>query len=70
MSTVYLHVGQCGNQIARELWPLLRAETASLQNAQNKNLMINTSSPFFEPSAQGKARPRAILVDTEPKVIN
>lgn len=69
MSTVYLHVGQCGNQIARELWPLLHAETASVQHGLAKNT-VNTSSPFFEPSAQGKARPRAILVDTEPKVIN
>ncbi len=68
MSTVYLHVGQCGNQIARELWPLLHAESISPQHAQNKAL-VNTSSPFFNPNSHGKAQPRAILVDTEPKVI-
>jgi hypothetical protein len=55
MSVVYIHVGQAGNQIGQELWQLLLHETGSIHE-----------DIFFD---RNRKKARAILVDTEPKVI-
>ena len=55
MSTVYLHVGQAGNQIGSVLWKLLLNETGSIQEDIFFDRVRNTA--------------RSILVDSEPKVI-
>ena len=53
MSSVFLQVGQCGNQVGFQLWKLFRDEV---------NLRDNT---IFHSNSE---RARCILVDSEPKV--
>ena len=53
---LYLHVGQCGNQLGEEYWELC---TAARQAGEH--------SPLFCPE-DGTAR--CVLVDTEPKVVS
>ena len=54
--TTFVHVGQCGNQIAEQLW--LRAEEYCGTHPD--------AEPFlFTP----RRFPRAVFVDSEPKVL-
>jgi len=66
-NTMFLHVGQCGNQVALPLWSLAAAERriASPDSFTNDH---NSSGahPLFDP-ASGHAR--AVFVDSEPKAI-
>ena len=55
MSTVYLHVGQAGNQIGEDLWKCLINESGSM-----------SEDIFF---CRKRQIARGILVDSEPKVI-
>ncbi|KAM7176628.1 LOW QUALITY PROTEIN: tubulin delta chain-like [Macrochelys suwanniensis] len=57
MSAVWLHVGQCGNQIGEERWQILTSENVPHAEADRY--------PFCTPD--GKLR--AICVDSEPKVV-
>lgn len=54
MSTVFIQVGQCGNQVGFQLWKLFQDEV-SIRN----NTVFSRSSE----------RARCILVDSEPKVV-
>ncbi|CAM5094813.1 unnamed protein product [Eretmochelys imbricata] len=57
MSAVWLHVGQCGNQIGEEWWQILTSEKVPHAEADRY--------PFCSPD--GKLS--AICVDSEPKVV-
>ena len=59
MSTVYLHVGQCGIQIGKEFWKdaLVRAST----DVDIKHVTFSPS-PSYEP--------RCLFIDSEHKVIS
>lgn len=59
MSTVFVHVGQAGCQIANALWPALACERASSPDLFYHNVSDRAGLPH----------PRAVLVDAEPKVI-
>ena len=75
-STMFLHVGQCGNQVALPLWSLAAAERriaapdafTSSSHGINNHTSSSTSGthPLFDPSS-GHAR--AVFVDSEPKAI-
>jgi tubulin delta len=54
MSTILLHVGQAGNQIGQEFWNLMLEESPIKEDI------------FFDRFTN---RARAVLVDSEPKVI-
>jgi len=54
MSTVFLHVGQAGNQIGHEFWSLILGESPIKEDI------------FFD---RFTSHSRSVLVDTEPKVI-
>mmetsp|Transcript_88755 Transcript_88755/g.286814 ORF Transcript_88755/g.286814 Transcript_88755/m.286814 type:complete len:401 (-) Transcript_88755:396-1598(-) len=58
MSTVFVHVGQAGCQLAQALWPTLACERPC-----SPDLFCPRAAPGQPP------RPRAVLVDGEPKVI-
>ncbi|CAE8581594.1 unnamed protein product [Polarella glacialis] len=58
MSTVFVHVGQAGCQLGQALWPALAAER------------LGSPDIFGFRAAKGAAySPRAVLVDSEPKVV-
>jgi len=59
MATVFVHVGQAGCQIGEALWAALARERPG------------TPDLFCEPAREGVGapRPRAVLVDAEPKVV-
>jgi hypothetical protein len=54
MSTIMLHVGQAGNQIGQEFWSLMMDESPIKEDI------------FFDRFTN---HARALLVDSEPKVI-
>lgn len=56
MSTLFVHVGQAGCQLAEALWPVLAHERCG--------------APDIFHVYRGSPRPRAVLVDAEPKVVN
>mmetsp|Transcript_57287 Transcript_57287/g.113830 ORF Transcript_57287/g.113830 Transcript_57287/m.113830 type:complete len:441 (+) Transcript_57287:96-1418(+) len=56
MSTLFVHVGQAGCQLAEALWPVLAHE--------------RRGAPDFFHTYRGSPRPRAVLVDAEPKVVS
>jgi tubulin gamma len=70
---ITLQVGQCGNQIGTEFWRQLceehglnksgHAEEASKESTSRKDV-------FFNPTADGRYIPRALLFDLEPRVLD
>jgi hypothetical protein len=56
MSTIFMHVGQAGNQLAMDYWKLLLLESGSIEE-----------DIFFD---RNRCCARGILIDSEPKVIN
>jgi len=59
MSSVFIHTGQCGNQIGREYWRLVEGEhrndlthLLSISNTANRHRTAN-----------------CVMVDSEPKVV-
>ncbi|KAJ0403167.1 hypothetical protein P43SY_005161 [Pythium insidiosum] len=69
-SVVYLHVGQCGNQVGDAFWRLADAQCASASPARaaaaSSRWQRQLRGQFFHGAA---ATARCILVDTEPKVV-
>jgi hypothetical protein len=58
--SLYIHVGQCGNQIALPFWKLAEAE---IQSSVSSNTSNNTLFDDFDGFS------RAIFIDSEPKVV-
>ena len=70
-STVFLHVGQCGNQVALPLWSLAAAERRGASSAfagasVGADRAAEGPHPLFDPE-DGYAR--ALFVDSEPKAV-
>lgn len=72
--TISIHLGQAGVQTANTTWELYCLEHGINKDGfVNKNLIgddENCCNTFFSESQTGKFVPRAILVDTEPTVID
>jgi len=71
--TVSIHLGQAGVQLGNTTWELYCLEhgirkDGSLQEEWNDD--DNCFNTFFAESQTGRYVPRAILVDTEPTVID
>ncbi|KAF8820557.1 tubulin gamma chain [Cardiosporidium cionae] len=70
---ITLQVGQCGNQIGMEFWKQLCAEHAIDQEGILRDYSSNTGDRkdvFFYQADDEHYIPRALLFDTEPRVIN
>lgn len=70
-STVFLHVGQCGNQVALPLWSLAAAERRSTSAVFAGSAAVGADRaegphPLFDP---GDGYARALFVDSEPKAV-
>lgn len=63
MSTVYIHVGQCGNQIGQEFWT--RTATLSLQCPNTRRVLWTPGGPGRD---QG-GHIRGVFIDGERKVL-
>ena len=67
-----VHVGQCGNQLGGEFWDIATCAAAGLDSSARESY---ASSLFRNGALQSSAAqqhryyPRAVLVDSEPKVI-
>ncbi|MEQ2196642.1 Tubulin delta chain [Xenoophorus captivus] len=67
MSVVTVQLGQCGNQVGRELFDVMCSDA---QDAGRKTHSTAGWERFFRQTTQGDLEARAVLVDMEPKVIN
>uniref|UniRef100_A0A3B5AMK9 Tubulin delta chain n=1 Tax=Stegastes partitus TaxID=144197 RepID=A0A3B5AMK9_9TELE len=67
MSVVTLQLGQCGNQVAHQLFHVVCSDA---QNAHKKTYRAESCERFFHQNTHGELVARAVLVDMEPKVIN
>jgi len=65
MSVVTLQLGQCGNQLGEEVFDLLRSEATRARPA----LAAAVRQVYFSERSCGPWCARAVLVDTEPRVI-
>ncbi|KAG1676469.1 hypothetical protein FOA52_002289 [Chlamydomonas sp. UWO 241] len=66
MPVVCLQVGQCGNQLGQALWSALDQQCSQ----DTANLGLNEAGTFFRADRGGRRTARALLIDTEPKVVN
>ena len=70
MSTIFIYVGQCGNQVGSSI--LEKIQTGSL--SENPRKQSNLLSKYFHNANPFELNSgliaNAILVDTEPKVVN
>lgn len=75
MSVVTLQLGQCGNQVGREFYDLL-SKSATRPNFQHPHSSHGddyfemVTERFFDENSYGKMLCRAVMVDTEQKVIS
>ncbi|XP_035009908.2 tubulin delta chain [Hippoglossus stenolepis] len=67
MSVVTVQLGQCGNQVAHELFDTVCSDA---QDGQRKTYCTASTERFFHRSSHGDLVARAVLIDMEPKVIN
>jgi len=70
MSIVTVQLGQCGNQIGSQFFNTVAND---LQSSQNSRLFIDYEEEcvdrFFSLGDNGKWTARAVMLDTEPKVM-
>lgn len=64
MSVVTVQIGQCGNQLGSAFFSALADELLPLDSTPNSG-----SEAFFWQNAAGEYKPRALLLDMEPKVV-
>uniref|UniRef100_A0A670Z1Z5 Tubulin delta 1 n=1 Tax=Pseudonaja textilis TaxID=8673 RepID=A0A670Z1Z5_PSETE len=73
MSIIAVQLGQCGNQIGREVFDTICTDLHSSQGfcskKENDSYQAASKERFFEEKDGGMVA-RAVLVDMEPKVIN
>jgi len=71
MSIVTVQLGQCGNQIGSQFFSTVAGD---LQSSQNSRLFGDYEDEcvdrFFSVGENGKWTARAVMVDTEPKVLS
>ncbi|GME93048.1 unnamed protein product [Ambrosiozyma monospora] len=72
---ITLQAGQCGNQIGEQFWSQLCSEHGILSDGTTdpefKDVYRNDyPDAFFQKITDNKYKPRAILIDMEPRVIN
>ncbi|XP_029467409.1 tubulin delta chain [Rhinatrema bivittatum] len=74
MSVVAVQLGQCGNQIAFELFDVICSDLNStsgiFSKRQNESYQATCKERFFSEETSGVPVARAVLVDMEPKVIS
>mmetsp|Transcript_13118 Transcript_13118/g.17159 ORF Transcript_13118/g.17159 Transcript_13118/m.17159 type:complete len:442 (+) Transcript_13118:62-1387(+) len=66
MSFITVQVGQCGNQLGNEVFSKIKNEASN----QVEEIETCIEESFFKESTTGQAEARAVLVDTEPKVVD
>lgn len=70
MSIVTVQIGQCGNQIGSQFFSTVASD---LQSAPNSRLFRDYEEEcrerFFSLDERGQLTARAVMVDTEPKVL-
>lgn len=70
MSVVTVQLGQCGNQIGSQFFSTVASD---LQSSQNSRVFSGYEDEcldrFFSVDERGKWMARAVMVDTEPKVL-
>ncbi|XP_019950489.1 tubulin delta chain [Paralichthys olivaceus] len=67
MSLVTVQLGQCGNQVAHELFDTVCRDA---RDGQGKTYCPASTERFFHRNSHGDLVARAVLIDMEPKVIN
>ena len=72
---IFIHLGQCGNQIGGEFWKQLCLEhginpDGTLQDLPMGQISDDRKDVFFYQSDDDKYVPRALLIDLEPRVVN
>ena len=77
MSVVSVQLGQCGNQIGTDLFNTLMKDVSSPPSYSSCTSTLNKTYEeevfdrfFFQCDSSKNYTARAVLVDTEPKVIN
>ncbi|XP_063002433.1 tubulin delta chain [Elgaria multicarinata webbii] len=74
MSIITIQLGQCGNQIGREVFDAICADLHSghglCSRKENESYIAACKERFFTEEKSGVPAARAILVDMEPKVIS
>jgi len=64
-----IHIGGCGTRVGAEMWSILASEESSkpMGPCSSDSAVFHTSSsPFFYDDLNGRRRPRAVLVDSDP----
>jgi len=70
MSIVTVQLGQCGNQIGSQFFNMVANDLQSLQNSCLFNdYEEECFGRFFSLGDSGKWTARAVMLDTEPKVV-
>ncbi|XP_020642619.3 tubulin delta chain [Pogona vitticeps] len=73
MSILTIQLGQCGNQIGREVFDTictdLHRTDGFCSKTENRSYQAASAERFFNEEATGALTARAVLVDMEPKVI-
>jgi len=71
MSIVTVQLGQCGNQIGSQFFSTVASD---LQSSSDRRVFGDYEDEcvdrFFSVDDRGKWAARAVMVDTEPKVVN
>lgn len=67
--TITLQIGQCGNQVGNEFWKRISAEHGIALSDSGPSSYRGKCERFFYTTDSGQHIPRAILVDSEPRVI-
>ena len=77
MSVVSVQLGQCGNQIGTDLFNTIMKDASSPPSYSSCTSLLNQTYGeevfdrfFFQCESSKNYTARAVLVDTEPKVIN
>lgn len=71
---ISLHLGQCGNQIASAFWKNISKEHGINVQGNYSGLRpqdeLRYATVFFRENFKNKYTPRAVLIDTEPSVVD
>ena len=65
-----IQIGQCGNQVGNEFWKRISAEHGISYDEPELSQYRGRRDRFFYTTDSGRDIPRAILLDSEPRVIN
>lgn len=69
--TITLQLGQCGNQVGQAFWERIAAEHGiALDGSAPETTPRGQSSRYFYTTDSGRSIPRAVLIDSEPRVVS